>query len=355
MSHGLSAVFLAFALTAASAAQPPGPAPLAGLRLHDGFTLTYAVTVRDTRSAALRLKNVADQRKGIAEELASGLMTPQQAAGFETQAASLGDHRPDEHFDITLSARDGKLLYLSTRGGRYLKEKIKDAILLDGDKAYEAVGSEAVSIENDAWRSAPVYRGENVDRLGFFPLPALGLPNVDLIQHPGRAVTTAGGHLQIEGAVPRFNIIEGGETPYKPGVIEAVPVGGTLRVLSLKVGSASVPQQSWAWTAFQRFQGQWLGTKMRMVGYEEAAPSYTADYALTEARSSAAALSAFEITSSLADGATVTDSSDGNTFAFHYSALGGSLAQQEQRARLEQGLEMPKKQPKKQPETPSEK
>ena len=74
-----------------------------------------------------------------------------------------------------------------------------------------------------------------------------------------------------------------------------------------------------------------------MVGYEEAAPSYTADYALTEARSSAAALSAFEITSYLADGATVTDSSEGSTFAFHYSALGGSLTQQEQRARLEQG------------------
>ena len=36
--------------------------------------------------------------------------------------------------------------------------------------------------------------------------------------------------------MPRFNIIEGGETPYKPGVIEAVSVGGTLRVLSLKVG-----------------------------------------------------------------------------------------------------------------------
>ena len=169
MNRVLGAVFLAFALTAASAAQTPGPVPLAVPRLHDGFTLTYTVTVRDVRSAALRLKNVADQRKGIAEELASGLMTPQQAAGFETQAASLGDHRPDEHFDITLSARDGKLLYLSTRGGRYLKEKIKDAILLDGDKAYEAVGSEAVSIENDAWRSAPVYRGENVDRLGFLP------------------------------------------------------------------------------------------------------------------------------------------------------------------------------------------
>lgn len=115
------------------------PQQLSNLRLHDGFTLTYQGTLRDVRTAALRKRQVVDQQNGIKKRVAEGHMTASQAQMYQTQALTLGLLQAEEHFTITLSARDGKLLYLSTRNRVKLKDGSSQAIVLDGPLEYESV------------------------------------------------------------------------------------------------------------------------------------------------------------------------------------------------------------------------
>jgi hypothetical protein len=172
-----------------------------------------------------------------------------------------------------------------------------------------------------------------VDRLVFCPLPGVGLPGVDLIQSPIRAGVTSGGHIRFTGLVPRINLISGGDSPYKPGELEAMLSQGRLKVVSLTVGSAAAPEQAWRMTAFRLVQGHWVGTRMRMAAFESATPTYRADYHLAEARDASLDAPAFDVNTYLAKGASVSDSSDGNTVFFTYDPQAGSLAEQARRAR----------------------
>ena len=344
----LPSVLLPLALSSAAFAQsPPAPSPtpqqLLNLRLHDGFTLTYQVMVHDVRTAALRAKDVTDQQEFIKRAVAEGHMTRQEADDYQKQGLTLGQHQPDVHFQITLTARDGKLLYLSNRSARDQKNGTKSAIVLEGDKEYESADATGALINNDAWRNAPVYRDENVDRLAFCPMPGGGLPNVDLIQAPLPPSRLPGGHFLYQGAVPRLNWIDD-ETPYRAGSVETALDQGRLKVVRLTVGLPSVSQQTWQMTGFRLFQGHWLATRMQWTEYEASSaeagekltsdlPTATADYKLIEARPTALDASALEIGTYLRNQASVSDNSTGITLTFAYNKNGRTLKEQSEAAR----------------------
>lgn len=325
------AALLALALACPSSARPSPPtaAQLARLRLGDGFTLTYQVTAHDLRPAALRARQVADAEKATGEALAAGRLPKNMAGYYAVQNAALARPRPNEHFDLTLSARDGRLLYLSNRSGRDQKAGTKSAILLDGDREYEVNGETSAMINNDGWRNAPVYRGENVARLPFCPLPGVGFPGVDLIQNPVRAQATPPG-ARFTGLVPRLNLI--GDPPYRPGEIKAILYQGRLRVVSLAVGPRAVPHQAWHITAFRLMQDHWVGTTMVMTTYENGTPTSEARYRLIEARPEALEAPAFAMDNYLAQGASVFDSA-GISISFPYDPKGGTLKEQAAKAR----------------------
>ena len=325
-----------------AAAQAPTAQQLSRLRLRDGFTLVYQVTVRDVRTPALRAEDVTDQQAGIAKAVAEGHLAKSMRDSYEKQALDLGRPRPVEQFSITLSARDDKLLYLSTRGATDKKRDTRTAIVLDAEKEYEADDKTSAIINNDGWRNAPVYAGENVDRLTFCPLPGVGLPGVDLIRSPLPVGKTSDGHYLFAGQLPRLNLLDG-DTPYKPGTVEAALSQGRFKVISLTVGSTALPQQEWKIAASQLFQGHWVAVQMRLTGYQETPadasetpasdlPTYTADYRLVEARERSLDASAFDVGSYLADGASVFDNSTGSTFTFAYETQGGTLKEQEAKA-----------------------
>lgn len=337
-----AAIILSFMLASAASAQSPTPQQLLNLRLHDGFTLTYQVTVRDIRTPALREKDKTEQQAGVAKEEAAGRIAPSMRDYFEKQALQLGLMTPVEHFTIMLSARDGKLLYLSNRSARDQRNGTRSAIVLEGDKEYEAADATGAIINNDGWRNAPTYAGENVDRLAFCPLPGVGLPGVDLIQSPMPPSGLPNGHFLYAGLVPRLNLIDG-ETPYKAGRIETVRDQGRLKVVRLSVGTPSVPQQVWQMTAFRLFQDHWLATKMQWTEYEASfadgtekltsdLPTATADYRLVEARPAALDASAFEIGTYVRNKASVSDNSTGTTLTFAYDKNGGTLKEQAEAA-----------------------
>jgi hypothetical protein len=346
MKLSSAAVLLSLTLTSVTAsadAQFPTVQQLSDLRLHDGFTLIYQVTVRDVRTAALRASDVGDARAGNAKEVLRQHYSKSVADQMEVQAAFLGRLRQDEHFTVTLSARDGKLLYLSTRGGARLKDGSTQAIILDGEKEYEANDPMSAMINNDTWQTAPVYRDENVDRLAFYPLPGVGLPGVDSIQQPIRAGVTADGHAHFRGLVPLINIV-GADPPYKIGEVDSVSMGGHLRIVSLLVGAPAVPLEHWKISTFRLFQEHWIGTQMQMIQYQGASafdtdvitsnlPTCVADYVLTEARPAALNASAFAAETYLAKGARVFDDSTGNSVLFTYDPNVGSLKEQDQTER----------------------
>ena len=181
------------------------------------------------------------------------------------QTLSIGRTSPTEQFTLTLSARDGRLLYLSTRGAKNPTEGTKTAIVLDGDKEYEATGKTAAEINNDGRSSAPAYRDENVDRLAFCPLPGVSLPGVDLIQSPVQAGLMPGGRIRFTGLVPRLNLIDG-NSPYRTGEAEAVLKQGRLQVVSLTVGPHASPEQAWKMTSFRLVQSHWVASAMSYDG-----------------------------------------------------------------------------------------
>ncbi len=345
---GLAALMLAVplmpAMTRATSAGPPLPtaAQLSRLRLGDGFTLVYQVTARDLRPPDLRAKEMAEARQATGEALAAGRLPKQMADYYEVQNEALGRPRPEERFTITLSARDGQLLYLSTRGATPGKQVTRQAILLDADKEYEANGKTSAMINDDGWRSAPVYRSENVDRLAFCPLPGVGLPGVDLIQSPVRAGGAADGHVRFTGRVPRLNLIDG-DTPYRAGVLEAVLFQGRLKVVSLTVGPPAAPEQSWRITASRLVQDHWLGSGMRMTTYEAGTPTSEAEYQLVEARATALETPAFDMETYLDKGASVFDGSTGSSINFTYDPQEGSLKDQAAKARTAQAVKDDKK------------
>lgn len=359
MNQILTSVLLTFALSSAASVQaapakPPTPQQLLNLRLHDGFTLTYQVTVLDVRTPALREKDKTDQQMGIKRAIAEGHMTPQQAGDEQKQALTMGLHRPDEHFQITLSARDGKLLYLSNRSARDQKNGTKSAIILEGDREYEANDPMNGMINNDAWKSAPIYGDENVDRLAFCPLPGAGMPGVDLVQSPVRAGTMVDGHTHFRGRVPLLNLV-GADPVYRVGEIDTVSVGGHLRVVSLLVGAPAVPLEAWKMTAFRLFQDHWIAAQMQMTEYEAALlfdeeplltdlPTSVSTYKLTEAEPTAREASAFEVGTYLIKGAGVFDDSTGRSHIFNYDPLGGTLKEQAEAVRkkeLQKDLKTP--------------
>ena len=338
----LPAVALTFLALSSAAAQAPTAQQLSRLRLHDGFTLVYQVTVRDVRTPGLRAKDAADQQTGIGKMIAAGQIAKSMRDYYEKQALELGALRPVEQFSITLSGRDDKLLYLSTRGATDKKRDTKTAIVLDAEKEYEVDGKTSAMINNDGWRNAPMYAGENVDRLAFCPLPGVGLPGVDLIRSPLSAGTASDGRYLFAGQLPRLNLLDG-DTPYKSGSLEAALSQGRLKVITLTVGSPALPQQVCQIRTSQLFQGHWVGTQMRLTGYQKALadasetlssdlPTYTADYRLVEAQEKSLAAPAFDAGSYLAPGARVFDDSTGSTFAFTYDARGGTLKEQEAKA-----------------------
>lgn len=267
-------------------------------------------------------------------------MTPPQAEMYQKQALTLGLHRPDEHFTVTLSARDGKLLYLSTRNGRKLKDGSGQAIVLDGAAEYEADGPMNGMINNDAWKGTPDYSGENVDRLAFCPLPGVGLPGVNLVQQPIRAGTTPDGHTHFRGRVPLLNVL-GTDPVYKVGEIDTVSVGGHLRVVSLLVGAPAVPLEAWKMSGFRLFQDHWIAAQMQMTEYEAALvsdeeplpsnlPTFVSTYALLEAKPEARESAAFGIETYLSRGADVFDTTDRN---FTYDPSAGTVKEQAEASR----------------------
>jgi len=259
---------------------------ISGLRLTDGFTMTYRVTVRDRRTLPM--------------------------------LAQSGERAPHatEQFSITLSGRDGRLLFLSSRGRQGQIDS--KAIVLDGNREYEATGRANAMINADGPRDGTVYRNENVDRLEYCPLPGVGLPGVDLIQSPVLAARTSAGHLLFTGRVPRLNIV--GEEPYQPGTIEAVLAQGHLKILSLAVRPQPLLWQTWHFTSFRLFQRQWIGGQMQAALYygtaKHTAPSFIADYRLVDARPTPLPASAFDIAAYLAKGSNVLDTADGLSFPF---------------------------------------
>lgn len=255
-------------------------------------------------------------------------MTPPQAEMYQKQALTLGLHRPDEHFTVTLSARDGKLLYLSTRGRMKLKDGSSQAIVLDGALEYEADGP----------MNGMINSGENVDRLAFCPLPGVGMPGVDLVQQPVRAGTTADGHTHFRGRVPLLNV--GGTDPvYKVGEIDTVSVGGHLRVVSLLVGAPAVPLEAWKMTGFRLFQDHWIAAQMQMseceavlASDEEPLPSNlptsVSTYALLEAKPEARESAAFGIETYLSKGADVFDTTGSSSPTIIYDPSAGTVKEQ---------------------------
>ena len=287
---------------------------MADMRLRDGFTLVYDVTVRDVRPRAL----LATQ-------------------GNQTL-------HPVERFSVTLSGRDGKLLYLGTWGFQNQKEKMTTAVVLDGDREYEATGKNIGMINADGPRDGAAYGCENMDRLRYCPLPGVGLPGVDLIQSPICDAMASDGHAHFSGRVPRINLV--GEEPYQPGEVEAAVLQGRLKVLSLTVGSPAAPDQAWNITESRLFEGHWIGARLRETQYYQApttgvgkqgglVPGFIADFELLKARNAPLEVSAFDIGNDLDQGASVLDTADGLSLTFDPQA--GSLKQQAAQANAARG------------------
>ncbi|MEO7714801.1 MAG: sigma-70 family RNA polymerase sigma factor [Capsulimonas sp.] len=314
------------------------------MRLTGDFTLTYTVYAHDMRTPEL-LKAERDQQIGeVDKQVASG-QYPGDGARLrrETEEAYRAP-RPDTRASVTLSGHAGKLLVQSVSAVPSNDLDAMQTMIFDGNKLYQTGRRDYIGIYNDGDRKPGArYHDENVGRLAFTPMPGIGLPGMDLVQSPTHPRRTKDNMTLFDGAIPRFGLVAGGESPYNPGQITVTTEDGRLRVVSTLVGSSAKPRMRWELSDFRLLKEHWIAGRMRQTIYEElpiqwktSAPPVTwqEDFQLTQASAHARELSAFAPETYLDKGANISDIAFGlSSGQFTYDPAAGTIAEQIQRAR----------------------
>ena len=339
---------------------PPTLAQVQALRLHDGFTLTYAVTETDVRSTALKAAEEGQARADYARMVAQGNCTQAQADGMVRmiEGGERAPH-PPKHYQVTLSASKGRLLCVSrqTAGRDYATDQQGKAfplpldtevMLYDGRRTYDYSSQAGRMTIDDGWRG-----------MRFALLPGVGLPGLPLVKPPqdtpqavaeARTVAPAAGGLDCTVLETR-QFIPGRPDPlYQWGQVYVEGGGGTVRVTrATTIDGSGRPYQEWDYAQPEPFQGVLLARRVHSVENMPLAdgtpsPARTVDFIVGAATDAPLPPAQFDIRSHLPAGAAIYEN---QAYHYRYDPAGGDLetqrrvqvARQEANARKERALD----------------
>ena len=246
----IAALLLALPLAALRLTAQAQPVPEADhLQLGGDFTLRYAVTVTDLETPQARLHEYQQLRRDYDELLKKDPYRQPVPADYYAPFSYFQERQPSvRHLILTVSARNGVLLWRSQEGGHAF------ALAYNGRN-----GTQLFSDGHDGRIENGFKFGEMTD----CPLPAVGLPYAPLFNNATIA-STDGANQTWEGQCLVLNG-EGAQNAmvYAPGTIRVVKDGGTWKVLF-----ADSLEQRLDFLEHQRFHRLWLASRFRLTKYD---------------------------------------------------------------------------------------
>lgn len=287
------------------------------------FTLRYRATKRDVGGRASGERMLEYERLKYGYMVSEGKATRKQAEEVLAQMAADAARRPrpPESFEVSVAARDGKLLYTREQSGR------RDHVLYDGKRTY------ALSSRNSLLHITGRFDFVEMED---FPIPGLSLPYVPVVSGPPAEIGGSGASIKAVFRSPLVNVSGADGISYARSVAESEGGGApTLRRLTIST-RPNAPTQSWEFGARQALGDVTVAGQMRLTQYEPksfvwrgrpspSVPATVTDFTLISATTTPPDLAAFDPRAWLKRGTDVQDDRGGSPVVFRYKDQAGSL------------------------------
>lgn len=325
------------------ATNPPGSLP--ALELKDGFTLRYDLTEKDMRTPQMRLLEAKQFASAEQHAVLQGFQK-QADADRAIQSEKTVDTMPvtPHEYHVTLSAQNGKLLYISEQHGtpsygltpdnRWITEPYETKVVLyDGQKTYSIRSCP----QSNVVPHMEIYTGFRPDNMMNCLLPGAGLPSMPLVKAASSATLSS-------GAAIRCDVFSFSGNKYWPGMVTLQGAGRNAKLSRMVVGQPDHPMEVWKFQKPQAFQGSWISriavhATFPFMFLDKSVPSgplKIAKYAVTDIQPSPLSISQFDISTYLVPNMDVEDHSvqkyGMETHSFRYNPAGGDLEVQEKAA-----------------------
>ena len=299
-------------------APPDLPQKIKLLNLSQPFTLTFKQTSRDVRDWGQKAKQFKEQQNNYSIMVEKGQLTRQEADQILSQMApSLSSSTPYVT-TVTLSARDGKLLYRS----QGVRPHDNLTMITDGKQVfkYTEFNHQADIFTGLRW-SPPT---------GPCPLPGVGVPFLPLIKSQATSVPVmlgVKGSESLSSDVVDFPISYSSLT-YSPGVAKVSSQEGRLQLTSVAIVVKRETASTWLFSAYWPFQGTWIASNFLWTQYTYGEPAEDYRFTLLSANAQALAPRNFQEETWLPRGAVVTDHTGPAQVGFDYDPNKGDLKSQ---------------------------
>ena len=280
------------------------PSNLPNLELKDGFTLRYDLTEKDTRTPQMRLLEAQQFASAEQHAVLQGFQK-QADANRAIQSEKTVDTMPvtPHEYHVTLSAQNGKLLYISEQHGtpsygltpdnRWITEPYETKVILyDGQKTYSIRSCP----QSNVVPRMEIYTGFRPDDMMNCLLPGVGLPSMPLVKAASLAKLSS-------GATIRCDVFSFSGNKYWPGMVTLQGAGRNAKLSRMIVGQPDHPMEVWKFQKPQAFQGGWISriavhATFPFMFLEKSVPSgplKIAKYAVTDIQPSPLSMSQFDI------------------------------------------------------------
>lgn len=316
------------------------------LTLPDEFTLVYNVTKKDVRSQELRKGSLSLIRSQQEIAVKAGAANKNQSeAWLEKVADSLQAIHPPEKFSITVSVKNGKILYQLAKDNLHFI-----FALYDGDHTFYFQKNLSRTYEKRPGERGELLPGNGALCDTLLPLPGVSLPFLPLIKAPVAKTATAFAQT-LTGQSPVINRGPNSEIPYTSSHVDVAVtnVGVEAKNCVLWYPDGRVLQR-WDYQKHEKFANVGLASRMTFTDYTAyeshgkmlTAPEFTYTYELVSAKQKALPDQAFTPAALLSDGTGVQDSRTKDIIGFGFRKDGGSMEKQIKRARWEQAQDKAK-------------
>ena len=305
------------------------------LNLSQPFTLTFRQTSRDVRDLDQKTKQFKEQQNNYSIMVEKGQLTRQEADQILSGMTPSSSPSTPYVTTVTLSARDGKLLYHCQ--GEHPRDNI--TIITNGNRVFQYM---------EMNHQAEIFTGLRFSPIsGPCPLPGVGVPFLPLFR--GQAIPglkpsptrSAKDSESLLGDVLDFPLSYKVLT-FSPGVANVSFQKGRPQLTSVAIVVRGETENKWVFSDYHPFEGLSIASNTLWSQYEYGKPANDFRFTLLSANAQALAPGNFQEETWLPRGAVIIDHTGPTQVGFDYDPNEGDLKRQADRQALEIQAAVPK-------------